>query len=255
VPNDAIPEDGGELGKQPEILRCLADDLELAGLAGEKRTAQIIYLAATSRLFSQPLQVAVKGPSSGGKRIKTFHWAYRAGRSRPRLSRQSGDPPRSAGADSPRRSDAGNAQAGHVTETGRARAAGRIASRHGLALLSPPPLSGADYPARDLALPSLHPELPRRGDMLAERGLDLSYETVRRWVLKFGPMITRRLRRRRPRPSDPWHLDERWSGSPAGGCISGGRSITKARCSTCWSSADASGSCNPSNQPDPLSAF
>jgi hypothetical protein len=89
VPNDAIPEDGGELGKQPEILRCLADDLELTGLAGEKRTAQIIYLAATSRLFSQPLQVAVKGPSSGGKRIKTFHWAYRAGRSRPRLSRQS----------------------------------------------------------------------------------------------------------------------------------------------------------------------
>src|SRR6516164_3138493 len=39
----------------------------------------------------------------------------------------------------------------------------RIASRHGLALLSPPPLSAADYPARDLALPSLHPELPRRG--------------------------------------------------------------------------------------------
>jgi len=45
-------------------------------------------------------------------------------------------------------------------------------------------------------------------ELLAERGLDLSYETVRRWVLKFGPMITRRLRRRRPRPSDRWHLDE-----------------------------------------------
>jgi transposase-like protein len=44
--------------------------------------------------------------------------------------------------------------------------------------------------------------------LLAERGLDLSYETVRRWVLKFGPVITRRLRRRRPRPSDRWHLDE-----------------------------------------------
>jgi hypothetical protein len=42
-------------------------DLELAGLAGELRTAKIIYLAATSRLFSQPLSVAVKGPSSGGK--------------------------------------------------------------------------------------------------------------------------------------------------------------------------------------------
>jgi putative transposase len=33
-------------------------------------------------------------------------------------------------------------------------------------------------------------------DLLAERGLELSYETVRRWVLKFGPVITRRLRRR-----------------------------------------------------------
>src|SRR5712671_8198591 len=45
-------------------------------------------------------------------------------------------------------------------------------------------------------------------DLLAERGLDLSYETVRRWVLKFGPGIARKLRRRRPRPSDRWHLDE-----------------------------------------------
>jgi putative transposase len=44
--------------------------------------------------------------------------------------------------------------------------------------------------------------------LLAERGLDISYETVRRWVLKFGPGIARRLRRRRPRPSDRWHLDE-----------------------------------------------
>jgi transposase-like protein len=29
---------------------------------------------------------------------------------------------------------------------------------------------------------------------LAERGLDVSYETVRRWVLKFGPLIARKLR-------------------------------------------------------------
>ena len=43
-------------------------------------------------------------------------------------------------------------------------------------------------------------------DLLAERGLDISYETVRSWVLKFGPVIARRLRRRRPRPSDRWHL-------------------------------------------------
>jgi putative transposase len=45
-------------------------------------------------------------------------------------------------------------------------------------------------------------------ELLAERGLDLSYETVRRWVLKFGPIIARELRLRRARPSDRWHLDE-----------------------------------------------
>jgi putative transposase len=45
-------------------------------------------------------------------------------------------------------------------------------------------------------------------ELLAERGLDISYETVRRWVLKFGPSIARRLRQQRPRPSDLWHLDE-----------------------------------------------
>jgi transposase-like protein len=36
-------------------------------------------------------------------------------------------------------------------------------------------------------------------ELLAERGLDISYETVRCWVLKFGPVIARRLRRCRPR--------------------------------------------------------
>jgi putative transposase len=45
-------------------------------------------------------------------------------------------------------------------------------------------------------------------DLLAERGLDVSYETVRRWVLKFGPLFARELHRRRPRPTSQWHLDE-----------------------------------------------
>ena len=44
-------------------------------------------------------------------------------------------------------------------------------------------------------------------ELLAERGLDVSYETVRRWVLKFGATVAQRLRKRRPRPSDRWHLD------------------------------------------------
>ena len=45
-------------------------------------------------------------------------------------------------------------------------------------------------------------------ELLAERGLDVSYETIRRWVLKFGPQFARNLRASRPRPSDRWHLDE-----------------------------------------------
>ena len=45
-------------------------------------------------------------------------------------------------------------------------------------------------------------------DLLAERGLDVSYETVRRWVLKLGPLFARELRRQRPRPRSTWHLDE-----------------------------------------------
>jgi transposase-like protein len=35
-------------------------------------------------------------------------------------------------------------------------------------------------------------------DLLAERGLDISYETIRRWVLKFGPAVARRLRQLGP---------------------------------------------------------
>jgi putative transposase len=45
-------------------------------------------------------------------------------------------------------------------------------------------------------------------DLLAERGLEVSNETIRRWVLKFGPAFARSLRRGRPTPHDPWHLDE-----------------------------------------------
>ena len=44
--------------------------------------------------------------------------------------------------------------------------------------------------------------------MLAERGIDASYETVRRWFLKFGPSIAANICRSRPRPSNHWHLDE-----------------------------------------------
>jgi putative transposase len=45
-------------------------------------------------------------------------------------------------------------------------------------------------------------------DLLAERGITVSYETVRRWVKHFGSMIAADLRRRRPTPHSTWHLDE-----------------------------------------------
>ena len=45
-------------------------------------------------------------------------------------------------------------------------------------------------------------------DQLAERGIEVSYETIRRWVMAFGPAIARRLRAVRPAPHPRWHLDE-----------------------------------------------
>ena len=60
-------------------------------------------------------------------------------------------------------------------------------------------------------LPRLAPLRPPSislSGLLADRGLDVSYETVRRWVLKFGHSYARRLRRFRPSPDDRWHLDE-----------------------------------------------
>ena len=45
-------------------------------------------------------------------------------------------------------------------------------------------------------------------DLLAERGIAVSYETVRRWVNHFGPVIATHLRMRRPKPHVTWHLDE-----------------------------------------------
>ena len=45
-------------------------------------------------------------------------------------------------------------------------------------------------------------------DLLAERAIGVSYETVRRWVNHFGPLIAADLRKRRPKPHTTWHLDE-----------------------------------------------
>ncbi|MEZ0167343.1 IS6 family transposase [Microvirga sp. TS319] len=50
--------------------------------------------------------------------------------------------------------------------------------------------------------------LRRVEEMLLERGIVVSYETVRRWALKFGPGYARRLKRKRPSRRGIWHLDE-----------------------------------------------
>ncbi|BDQ24008.1 IS6 family transposase (plasmid) [Rhodococcus qingshengii] len=45
-------------------------------------------------------------------------------------------------------------------------------------------------------------------EMMLERGVVVSYETIRRWCAKFGQAYANQLCRRRSRPGDKWHLDE-----------------------------------------------
>ena len=45
-------------------------------------------------------------------------------------------------------------------------------------------------------------------DLLAERGVEVSYETIRQWCMKFGPEYARKLKRRSGKHGDIWHLDE-----------------------------------------------
>ncbi|MBA8879316.1 putative transposase [Phyllobacterium myrsinacearum] len=45
-------------------------------------------------------------------------------------------------------------------------------------------------------------------EMLLERGITVSYETIRRWAIKFGPNYARRLHRKQPSRTDVWYLDE-----------------------------------------------
>jgi putative transposase len=44
--------------------------------------------------------------------------------------------------------------------------------------------------------------------IMAERGVQLTYETVRKWCLKFGQRYANALRHRQPHPGDKWYLDE-----------------------------------------------
>jgi putative transposase len=44
-------------------------------------------------------------------------------------------------------------------------------------------------------------------EMMAQRGIEVSYETIRCWTIKFGPQFARALKKRRPAPSPRWHLE------------------------------------------------
>lgn len=60
-------------------------------------------------------------------------------------------------------------------------------------------------------------------ELMAQCGIDVTYETIRCWTIKFGPLIARRLTRRRPAPLPRWRLDEMVAGSEEGACICGAR--------------------------------
>src|ERR1700744_2334350 len=68
--------------------------------------------------------------------------------------------------------------------------------------------------------------------ILAERGVAVSYETVRRWCKKFAAVFADRLRRRRPRPGDKWHMDEVFIRVQGCSITSGAPWISMALCST-----------------------
>src|SRR6266436_1834391 len=45
-------------------------------------------------------------------------------------------------------------------------------------------------------------------ELLAERGIEVTHETIRQWGIQFEPAIARDLQSRRPRPHSRWHMDE-----------------------------------------------
>jgi putative transposase len=45
-------------------------------------------------------------------------------------------------------------------------------------------------------------------ELMASRGIFVTYETIRQWTLKFGQQFANELRRRLPKRGDQWHLDE-----------------------------------------------
>lgn len=77
----------------------------------------------------------------------------------------------------------------------------------------PPSYKGFQYPGEVIAhCVWLYHRFPLSfrevEELMLERGVTVSYETVRQWCAKFGQAYANQLRRRRPRPGDKWYMDE-----------------------------------------------
>ena len=82
-----------------------------------------------------------------------------------------------------------------------------------ISMISPLPLKGYCFPRSVIAYAvwAYHRfamSLRDVEDLLAARGVTISYETVRVWVNRFGPQLAAQIRRDRPQASDKWHMDE-----------------------------------------------
>ncbi len=71
-------------------------------------------------------------------------------------------------------------------------------------------------------------------ELLAARGIGLSYETVRQWSGTLGQRFANAIRRRQGQPGDTWYMDEVSSRLAANGITCGARSIKMGMCSTSW---------------------
>ena len=72
-------------------------------------------------------------------------------------------------------------------------------------------------------------------EMMLERGVVVSHETVRQWCAEFGQTYVSGLRRRRPRPGDKWHLDKVFIKIGGRPITCGGRWTSTAMSWTSWS--------------------
>ena len=79
---------------------------------------------------------------------------------------------------------------------------------HPDAVVQGPPLPGRDHQPLCVVVFRFPLSFREVEEMTLQRGVVVSYETIRRWCAKFGQAYANELRRRRPQPGDKWHLDE-----------------------------------------------